>query len=645
MASWWNEPADLTWPDITVKNKIKKRAKAFHDAGIDSVINYGLHMRFDFSDYFQNYHGYMNEVCAELHKYGIKFIDHYSCNLIERPRDQAEFEKLHRSHRHHVLLHKDFKAAEYACYEGHMFRDICEVDLRDGSRGYTPSYQTELFCHNNPGFLDMHKKYLERLVAEVDFDAIEVDDMCEYGSLAVCGCEYCRERFRREYGLEIPPLSDKSFWGDISGHPNSWGNYENPAFRDYLRMRTDSVLDHIKMVRSVVSPKPLFTCCSATGPMYLNPLALDLEKNADSLDIVMLENCGLTCSSTNWVAKDAEAMQQRDIAKKMGNAPAIALSYTTFEDGAYLGWALARFWGAGNWASTMPGRLDDEPEDLPKLEELMKPIYTWESSHSPVDPFNSEDIVNVRLVNSRYNRENGYHTSSGADAWSLVNGWAQEFVLADIGYRFVRFRELASAEALLSETTPIVVESCACVSEAQFAAVKAYLQNGGIMIIAGEFGIKDEKGFAREKSFSDELKKAGYKGLVFVPGSSELPELIKKGIIKPLVNIIAGDKRRVFRAKTEDGRLIIHIMNTGIVGIPHKWISTFGTKVLDKIENVVTDHEYEFEIYGNLPELKEKKIKSPEFPGAEKDIFVEPIPGGYRIKADLSGSGIYAVIE
>jgi len=646
MASWWNDIDVVLWPDITVKNKIKKRAKAFHEAGIDAVMNYGLHMRFDYADYFQNVHGYLKDVCDELHKYGIKFVDHYSCNLIERPRDLDEFYKLHRSHRHHILLHKDFKAAEYAQYEGHNFRDICEVDLRDGSRGYTPNYQAELFCHNNPGFLDMHKKYLQRLIEEVPIDAIEVDDMCEYGGLTVCGCEYCRERFRRDYGYEIPPLDDKEFWGDTSGHHYTWGNYKNPAFRAYLKMRNDSVKDHIRMVKETVGDIPLFTCCSSTGPMILNALSLDLENSEDILDLVMLENCGLIPNAVNWVGKDAEALQQRDIAKKMGNAPAIALSYTTFDDSAYFGWALARFWGATNWSSTMSGRLDDVPDDLPKEEQLVKSIYRWEEQFSPIDPLKCEDIVNVRLVNSRYNRVNGWRNEKGLEAWNLVNGWAQAFVRNNVGYRFVRYIELGDAEALLSENTPIVMESNACVSDAQFDAIKTYLSNGGKMIMTLPFGLNDENGFEREIALSEELLSANYPGLIIVKGSEDLPDLIEKGIVSPTVKILSGDKRRVFRAKIDsEKRLMIHIMNTALTGVPHKWISTFGNKVLDKIESQLTDHIYEIEVSGEaLPELRDCKVKSFEFAG-NKDIDITKTENGYKIRFDLSGSGIYAVIE
>lgn len=124
----------------------------------------------------------------------------------------------------------------------------------------------------------MHAKYLKRLLSEVPIDAIEVDDMCDYVGLAACGCRYCRERFKRDYDREIPPFDDKRFWGDTSKPMLSWGNYENPAFRDFIQMKTDGIVDHVKLVKSVVGNLPLMSCCSSTGPITLNAISLDLEK-------------------------------------------------------------------------------------------------------------------------------------------------------------------------------------------------------------------------------------------------------------------------------------------------------------------------------------------------------------------------------
>ncbi|MBP1994928.1 hypothetical protein J2Z66_006569 [Paenibacillus eucommiae] len=57
----------------------------------------------------------------------------------------------------------------------------------------------------------------------------------------------------------------------------------------------------------------------------------------------------------------------------MGNAPAIALSYTIYDKGGYLGWSLSRFWGVVNWSSTLNGRLQEDPTDMRETHEIINP--------------------------------------------------------------------------------------------------------------------------------------------------------------------------------------------------------------------------------------------------------------------------------
>ena len=499
MSCWWCSVEDLLWPQRKITDKIKRRAEGFAKANIDTVLNFGFHTRFDFSNYFGSLHGYLHDVCEELHKYGIKYMDHYSCNVIQRPKNKVELIKMHAAQRHCVLLHPDEKATEFAQYEGYMFRDLCEEDVRDGSRGYSWGYQFELFCHNNPNFLDMHEKYLKRLISDVPMDAIEVDDMCDYGSHSTCGCKYCREKFLKLYGHELPPFEDKSFWGKASNYSSvtkdydSWGNYENPVFRDWIKFKSDSVVDHVKIIKKAVGDIPLMTCCSSTGPIRLNSIALNLERMMPELDLLVLENCGTSVNTVDWVRMDAEALQQKDIAEKMGNVPAIAVSYTVFSIGAYLGWALSRFWGVSNGSFTLLGRLEKEPEEEIEIHELIGPYNNWETSYSDLDIKNGQDLVEVRLVSNIYCRNNGWHDENGVEHWTKVSQWSEALVQNNIGYRFIRADELSDASAVRACKTPLIIDGVDCVSDNQYDAIKQFLVGGGKAFLHLPFGNFDEK--------------------------------------------------------------------------------------------------------------------------------------------------------
>jgi hypothetical protein len=77
------------------------------------------------------------------------------------------------------------------------------------------------------------------------------------------------------------------------------------------------------MVKEILGDRPLMTCCSATGPMVLNGLGLNLERFMDNLDLLMLENCGMGVDTVLWDRKEAEALLQKNIARNkhhgMGN--------------------------------------------------------------------------------------------------------------------------------------------------------------------------------------------------------------------------------------------------------------------------------------------------------------------------------------
>lgn len=650
VASWWVTIEDLQWSQKSIRDKIKRRAEAFAEAKIDMVVNYGFHIRFDFSNYFGQLHGLMANACEELHQYGIKFMDHYSCNHVQRPKNEDEFHKLHRSHRHHVLLFHDPMAAKHAQYEGHRFQDICEVDIRDGSRGYSLQYQMEAFCHNNPGFLDMHTKYLKRLLNEVPIDAIEVDDMCDYVGLAACGCKYCRERFKRDYDREIPSFSDKSFWGDTTKPMLHWGNYENPAFRDFIRMKTDGIVDHVKLVKSVVGDMPLMSCCSSTGPITLNSISLDLEKMSPYLDFFMLENVGTNIHSVNWVSKDAEALHQKDIAKQRGESPAIALSYTIYEKGGYMGWALSRFWGVANWSSTHNQRLIEDPVDAREMEEVIHEWNNWEVEHSDLDYRKGEDLVEVRLVSNSYCRDNGWRDENGKEHWDRLKAWSTHCVRHNVGYRFVRARELSDSTSLLSEKTPLVLDGVACVSDAQFNAISNYLDSGGEAWLALPFGTHDESGFKRTNPLSNQLIRSFKRRITMINSSIDsdpLDELIKSKKFSPILTQTGGDKRWAARIRFYNGQFTMHFMNTAMKAIPHVSIKdNSGAAIIQDIDSFITDNVLAYEINKNIIPVDEYVLLSPETKGGKRAIELKQGRRGRQsMKVNLNDVKIYGIIQ
>ena len=649
VASWWNSIEDLQWNQKAIRDKVKRRAEGFAKANIDTAMNYGFHIRFDFANYFGQLNAYFAAVKEELHKYDIKFIEHYSCNHVERPRGKEEFDKLHRTQRHHTLLFHDEIAAKHAQYEGHLFQDICEVDIFDGTRGYARQYHMEAFCHNNTGFLDMHKKYLQRLVREVDFDGYEIDDMCDYVGLRSCGCKYCRERFRKDYGHEIPPTTDKSFWGDITKPMLYLGNYENPVFRDWIKMKDDVIADHVKMCKDVIEDKPMLTCCSSTGPITLNSISLNLERIADTLDFFMLENVGTNIRSVNWLDKDAEALQQKDIAEKRGHAPAMALSYTIYRDGGYMGWALARFWGVANWASTFHQRLTEDPVDAMELEDMIMPVNNWEVKHSDLNHYKATDFTEARLVYNYYCRMNGWRNESGQEQWDKVKAWSKHLAETNVAYRFVRYKELADEKMLSSEKTPLILDSVACLSDAQYNAIEKYLSKGGTAWLALPFGTHDEKGYKRNAPLSEKLMRKKYRNLHIIETATKaqpIDQLIADGKFNPAIKQISGDAGWCVRARRYGNKTVLHFLNSKMKAKPHPTVKDIsGQPVITTIESTIVNNKLVFEIDKNRLQLQQPELLSPELMDVKRNINITTSGGKHIVQVDLTGLKIYAVAQ
>ena len=75
-ASWWSRIGDLAWPDPRIRDRVRRRADAYAEARVESVIHFGFHCRFDFAPYLGLVHGLLADIAEALHARGIRFLDH-----------------------------------------------------------------------------------------------------------------------------------------------------------------------------------------------------------------------------------------------------------------------------------------------------------------------------------------------------------------------------------------------------------------------------------------------------------------------------------------------------------------------------------------------------------------------------------------
>jgi len=327
----------------------------------------------------------------------------------------------------------------------------------------------------------------------------------------------------------------------------------------------------------------------------------------------------------------------------------MALSYTVYGKGGYLGWCLSRFWGVANWSSTLEQRLEEDPKDAIEIQDIIGPYNNWEISNSNLNYRDGKDVVEVRLVSNAYCRENGWRAEDGHEQWQSVKTWSSSLINYNIGYRILRAEELSDPVELCKENTPLIIDSVGCVSDNQDKAIKDYLAKDGIVWLTLPFGTHNEKGFKRTIPLSDELKKRKYKNLIVL--DSKAPDPLKKLIaeerFKPALTQLSGDTGWAARIRAYNGKPVIHFLNTALIAIPHPTVKdNSGIAILKDIGSKILNNDLSFKINTDKVHFSKLSLLSPELGADEKNVvFNNPGKGVSSFNVNLDGVKVYAVLQ
>jgi hypothetical protein len=295
------------------------------------------------------------------------------------------------------------------------------------------------------------------------------------------------------------------------------------------------------------------------------------------------------------------------------------------------------------------GRLEEDPPQASEMEDVISPSNNWEKNNSDLDYRKGTDLVEIRLVNNRYCRENGWRDAEGHEHWDRSKAWSLQCIRNNVGYRFVRFEELGDATALLRENTPLVMDGVACVSEQQFKAVRAYLAAGGIAWIAPPFGTHDEKGFKRNTAFSEILLRGHHRHLVMVDSavsSTTLEKMIADKKFRPVIRQLKGDPRWALRIRTYAGKSVIHFMSAGLFSIPDDINDLSGIPLMKDIDSKTTDNDLSYAIDMRQVPMNALVLMSPELGENHRPVKMESGQDGRTIlRIDLDTVKIYAVAQ
>ncbi len=479
IATWWLRWEDLGWPSHDGMDRIKQRAEKMAKANVSAAMLFGTHFRWDFLPYFTILHDYIATVAEELHKNGVMLYDHHSVNLVHRydTREQMRHVMLHSGP--HLPFSPSREAAAAWTYRGKRLNDWLMRDVRDGSALYYPQYAAEGFCYRNPDFIDAYCDYVKRLVADTGIDGLSADDPVQYMHYSSCGCAHCRAELRRRTGLELPPVDDRSFWF----------NWENEVWHRWLDVRFDASADFLRRVSQVLPEGFMLTTCGGdSASPSANAKASDALCFMAGCNYVNLEMSGNTPPYKHDPVTVNKTVAERMINSSHHQAAARKAGYRCFGTGfgfteqtADMVWAVNKAIDSDCWFSTLKDRLG-LPEHilrtLPDEQDIVGHAFTFEKEHSFL--FDGKQIGQLGVYFS-------YETRNYTYFGNVFKGYYRDYCYA---LRMLFNRGISAHTVFEFPESPemypvIILPSVARMSEGEMAAMRAYLANGGKVIVTG----------------------------------------------------------------------------------------------------------------------------------------------------------------
>ncbi len=419
-----------------------------------------------------------------------KVFDHHSANLTHRVNTVDEYRNINEKNRHHVPFFPSREFADTITYNGHRLNDFRMTSVQDGKPCYLDAYNSEIFCMNNPDYVEAYKKYVEKLLTETGIDGLMCDDVIYYPGWDGCGCEHCRKKFKDQFGHDLPPTTDESFWG----------NYESPAFKDWIDMRYHDPLDFLNSIKETVGADfPLMSCCSSSSAKSLNAFGMSAEIMCKALNNVMLEICGeIVSDNSAYSDRVPDFMLHKAIADKHGY-PNIGLGYAHNPDSAFVIWAFNKMFGSSEWISTLTGRFgvaEDVRKTIPDEADIIQEAFNFEKKYEAL--FHGDKAGNLAVLFSLDNL--------------MYNGCAQnDYSQPWLDVTTELFKQNIQFDVVLDIPAPdkypvLLLNNFDCISDEIASQLCDYQKQGGTVIAAGLLGFRNERGELRDKPFLSDFK-------------------------------------------------------------------------------------------------------------------------------------------
>jgi len=375
MASWWFTIEDLGWPDYEVEKKWHQRAKAFKKAGVNCVVTFGFHFRWDFVPLLDRLIAMLAKVVEICHDNGIRVVEHHSAALVFRPKTIEDRWEIRKKNNHGVSFYPD--SWENVYYKGSEMAKWRHVRA---STGKQPHFSTsyESFCPNNPDLQKAYEDMIKRYLEKVRFDALMSDDLDFSPDYDVCACEHCREKFYQATSSTLPNWEDKNFWG----------NKKNPLFLKWIDLRYQWSAQHYKRVRNFLPDNiALWGCASDCLTPWLVTVGFSAQRSFKHCDAVFREVYH-KIQPNDKIGILAESAAFSSMAKQM-NKPFITIFYVNKPEDKKAWFDIISESGSRPWVSKNV-RVENAVEE----EVILKDGYDFIDRTKEI---NSKPVIGIRF--------------------------------------------------------------------------------------------------------------------------------------------------------------------------------------------------------------------------------------------------------
>lgn len=562
----------------------------------------GLHSRHTYVGHVDRSVRAMGEIAAEAHRRGMKLVDHHDATLFWN---------------------------EMAGFRAMMAR------LPETIRSVHDNLPSFQMCPNNPTFRQKYLAYLRALV-EAGVDGFQLDEVVFWAH--GCACKTCRDKFHAETGWWLPlDETDATFADWRSPIARRWHNWKANDIARWFQGLTEHVKD--------IKPDLILLMYTthwgfvASSPRY--GLTLDMLRMGRVFNYF-----GTEVMTRNPIQSSRSLMPYRRMKNLFTIAygtPVWGIFYGNTPEGDYLGWSMSNMLGQSALLHSTPNgkRVN---------------FSGWGATDLNMRHEGAKQVAETALLFSSHSRD----WNSGVPFIEEEFGLAQGLEALHIPYEIIG--ETCLDESHLKKYRVLCLGAALCLSDAEIAAIRAFMKRGGLVYSAVEAGRCNEFGEIRDAwPFADagknfihrpDLRANGFcareaelnRIWAFDPDVEAEREFRAKlgAVLKPGAYWTVSAPETVFTTiwTEADGTTDVHFVNAGGACLKP------GEKITSDVPPVPFP-AIPADIVFTIPAKRVSKvtIASPEFDGVKDLAFTDNKDGTVTVTVPKDAFLAYAIIK